>query len=150
MSLIVKSNFSGTESKLFRGKLIVGLLKVNTWKEDGYGELDGSMLRFKTRGFWNSVTEIRDIEGTRVLGSIKYNLFKRTAEISYEEISYKWKFSHWMQQQWSVKREEDEASFKSTSFWKYEGELFNEGIPSAVLLASLFVHGHFRRMTAAS
>jgi hypothetical protein len=150
MSLICKSNFAGTESRIFRGKLIAGLLKINAWKEDGYGELDGSMIRFKTRGFWTRITEIRDIEGERVLGEIHYNLFKGTALITYEELAYNWKFSSWMQQKWIVTKDEDEAGFKTTSYWKQEGELINEGIPAAVLLASLFVHGHFNRMAAAS
>ena len=39
-----KANFNGTEYRIFRGKVIAGLLKTSNWKNSGHGELDGYMF----------------------------------------------------------------------------------------------------------
>jgi len=150
MSLTCKFNFTGTERRIFRGKVIAGLLKTSSWKNDGYGELDGNMLRFKTRGFWQRKTEIRDIEGRETLGEIEYHLLKGAATIKYSGRSYHWHFASWTRQKWEVKNDEESAKYQATSLWKNEGELVNEGVSAAVILASLFVSNHFRKITAAS
>lgn len=145
-----KSNFNETECRIFRGKVIAGILKTSLWKYDGRGELDGYMLRFKTKGFLQRHTEIRDIEGTRVLGSIEYNLLGSSAWIVYDNIRYKWKFESWTRRKWLVKTEEDEALFEPSGFWKREGQVTNEAIPAPVILASFFVQAYFRKISASS
>jgi hypothetical protein len=150
MDLSWKSNFSGTECRIFRGKLIVGLLKTGLWKDEGYGELNGSLLRFKTRGFWKRTTEIRDIEGENIIGEITYHLLKGTATITYDDLSYSWQYDSWTRKTWIVNINDDSANFKLNSFWKNEGEIDNEDIPAAIILASLYVHGHYLKISAAS
>ncbi|MCF0071779.1 hypothetical protein LZD49_14975 [Dyadobacter sp. CY261] len=145
-----KSNFNETECRIFRGKVIAGILKTSLWKNDARGELDGHMLTFRTTGFFQRHTEIRDIDGARILGSIEYNLFASSAWITYEETRYKWQFESWMRRKWRVSTEQEEASFEPTGFWKRQGQVFNEDIPAPVILASFFVQAYFRKVSAAS
>ncbi|SDH32524.1 hypothetical protein SAMN04487996_13334 [Dyadobacter soli] len=145
-----KSNFNETECRIFRGKVIAGILKTSSWKYDGRGELDGYMLTFKTKGFFIRHTEIRDINGNSVLGGIDYNLLGSTAAITYDGIEYKWKFDSWARRKWVVGNSDFEASFEPTGFWKREGRVTNEDIPPPVILASFFVQAYFRKISAAS
>ncbi|MBO9614640.1 MAG: hypothetical protein J7619_18210 [Dyadobacter sp.] len=145
-----KSNFTETECRIFRGKVIAGILKTTLWKYDGRGELDGYMLTFKNKGFFKRHTEIRDIEGTRVVGGIDYNLLGNTAWITYNGMHYKWKFESWTRRKWVVGNSEFEARFEPIGFWKKEGRVINEDIPSPVILASFFVQAYFHKISAAS
>lgn len=145
-----KSNFNETECRIFRGKVIAGILKTSVWKYDGHGELDGYMLRFKTKGFFKRHTEIRDIEGNRILGGIDYNLLGSSARITYNEMDYKWQFESWTRRKWLVSNGEDEALFEPTGFWKKEGRFTDSEIPPPIILASFFVQAYFRKISAAS
>jgi hypothetical protein len=150
MSLSWKSNFASTEFRIFRGRVIAGLLKATTWKNEAYGELDGNLLRFKTKGFFQKNTEIRDIEGARLLGSIQFHYFRRSATITYNDLEYHWQFLPWSARKWQVKKGEDYAVFKQTGFWQKTGEIDNEGIPAPIVLVSLYVHIHYRKLSAAA
>ena len=145
-----RSSLSGKEYRIFRGKIIAGILKFNLWKGDAYGELNGHMLRFQYKGFWKSKTRIMDIEGVRELGSITYNFWKSTAEIVYDNEYYTWSYSSWWRKRWSVRNTEDAIQFTSTSFWKNEGTIDNENLPAALALTGIFIHCHFMRVTAAA
>ncbi|SKC19324.1 hypothetical protein [Dyadobacter psychrophilus] len=150
MSLSWKSNISGTECRIFRGKVIVGLLKTSLWKDAGYGELNGYLLRFTTDGILKRVTKILDIDGQKELGQIRYNLWKGSAVISYENEQYEWKFESWTRRKWSVRHSEDVAEFSLTSFWKNEGVVEEESISGAVVLSALFANAYLRKISAAS
>lgn len=145
-----KSNFTETECRIFRGKVIAGILKTTLWKYDGRGELDGYMLRFRTKGFFQRKTQILDIEGEKVLGDIDYNLLGSSAWITYDEIRYKWRFESWVRRKWVVGNSEFEARFEPIGFWRREGRVINEDIPPPVILASFFVQAYFRKISAAS
>ncbi|GGN07766.1 hypothetical protein GCM10010967_49190 [Dyadobacter beijingensis] len=145
-----KSNFNETECRIFRGKVIAGILKTSPWKYDGRGELDGYMLTFKTTGFFQRHTEIRDIDGSRKLGEIEYNLLGSSARITYDGMHYKWKFDSWTRRKWQVSDGEWTARFEAAGFWKREGHVTNDDIPPPVVLASFFVQAYFRKISAAS
>ncbi|MCF0065712.1 hypothetical protein MUK70_23705 [Dyadobacter chenwenxiniae] len=150
MSLSWKSNISGTECRIFRGKLIVGILKTNFWKSTGYGELNGYLLRFKNKGLFNTITKILDIDGTKVLGEIKYNVWSDSATITYEDGLYEWKYESWTRKKWIVKTAEDAAEFTLTSFWKDEGNVDNESVSPPIILAALYVSSHLRTIMSAA
>ncbi|MCF2491667.1 hypothetical protein [Dyadobacter sp. CY347] len=150
MSLSWKSNLSGTECRIFRGKLIVGILKTNFWKSTGYGELNGHLLRFKNEGLLNTITKILDIDGAKVLGEIKYNIWNGSATITYEDELYEWKYESWTRKKWFVKTGEEATEFTLTSFWKDEGTLDNESVSPAVILAALYVSSHLRTIMSAA
>jgi len=145
-----KSNFTETECRIFRGKVIAGILKTTLWKYDGRGELDGHMLTFKSKGLFSSHTEIRDIEGQRVLGDIDCNVFRSKASITFDGISYDWRFESWLRGKWVVSNGESKARFEPVGFWKREGNVINEDIPPPVILASFFVQALFHKISSAS
>lgn len=145
-----KSNFTETECRIFRGKVIAGILKTTPWKYDGRGELDGHMLTFRTKGFFKSHTEIRDINGERLLGGIDYNLLRSKASITFEEMRYDWRLESWLGRKWIVGNGESEARFESLGFWKRKGNVINEDVPPPVILAAFFVQAFFHKISAAS
>lgn len=144
-----KSNFSETEYRIFRGKVIAGILKTSSWKYDGRGELDGYLLSFKTKGFFNPRIEIRDIEGDRLLGNIDCNILTGKAWITFEGIRYYWRYESWLGNKWVVGNDEIEVRFESSGFWKREGIVIND-IPPPIILASLFVKAYFNKISAAT
>lgn len=150
MTLQWKSSMSGNEIRILRGKLISGLLKRSSWKNEGYGELNGFMVRFKTKGFWKPVTQILDIEGEKELGSIQYNSWKGSATITYDNKTYSWKFDSLMRESWQIGHEDDFVKFSKPNIWQNKGNLEMENISPAVVLAGLFVYGYFWKMAAAS
>ena len=150
MTLAWKSSWVGKECRIFRGKIIVGLLKTSAWKTDAYGELNGHLLTFKPKGFWKSETKILDIEGKNELGKIEYNFWKSTALITYQQISYEWKFNSWKRMDWEVKGAEETARFVKKSMWNNEGTIEYESTPAPIILAAMYVQVHFIRMTAAA
>ena len=141
---------SGSECRIFRGKLIVGILKTNFWKNSGYGELNGYLLKFKNVGLFNTITKILDIDGTKQLGEIKYNFWKGSATIAYEDELYEWKFESWTRKKWTVQHSEEVTEFELLSFWKNDGEVQNESVSPAVILAALYVNYYLRTISAAS
>ena len=150
MALTWKTSFSGKEYRIFRGKLIVGILKTSMWKEDAYGELNGYMLLFKPLGFWKKTTQILDIEGKRELGKIEYNWWKSSAVITYEEVLYEWKYQSWSRKSWDVKGPEESAGFSLSGFWRNEGNIEYEDMPGAIILAALYVQSYFSKVAAAA
>lgn len=149
MTLQWTSTMSGKETRIFRGKLIAGLLKRSFWKDDAYGELNGHLIQFKTKGFWKRKTLILDIEGTKELGHIVYNSWKTSAVITYEDKSYTWTFDSWAGKNWKIKSGEDQAIYSKTSVWKNKGDIETDNISPAVILAGLFIYGYFRKVAAA-
>jgi hypothetical protein len=150
MPLSWKTNISGTECRIFRNKVIVGILKTSFWKNAAYGELNGYLLRFKNKGLFNTVTKILDIEGKKELGEIKYNFWNGSATITYENMPYQWKFESWTRKKWTVRNTEDITEFTLTSFWKNEGNVENEFVPPAVILAALYVSTYLRTIMSAA
>lgn len=150
MTLAWKSSWRGKECRIFRNKIIAGILKTSTWKAEAYGELNGHLLSFKPKGFWKTETQILDIEGKNELGKIEYYWWKSSAVITYERISYEWKFNSWKRTGWNVKGPEETAHFFKTSTWKNEGTIEYEHMPAPILLAALYVQGYFFRATAAA
>ncbi|WP_221389552.1 hypothetical protein [Dyadobacter sp. NIV53] len=150
MALTWKTSFSGKECRIFRDKLIVGILKTSIWKGDAYGELNGYMLLFKPLGFWKRSTQILDIEGKKVLGKIEYNWWKSSAVITYEEVTYEWKYLSWNRKRWDVKGPEESAVFLLSSLWRNEGNIEYDDTPGAVILAALYVQGYFAKITASA
>jgi hypothetical protein len=150
MQLIWKSTFTGNETRIFRGKVLAGLLKISNWKDNAYGELDGHMLRFRTRGFWKRHTQILSIEGERELGRIEYEMWKGCASIAYQDSVYRWKFGSWRRHKWSVTDSEVAAHFNKTGFWKNEGEIEYDHIPPSIILIGLFVSAYFQRVSASN
>ncbi|QRR02857.1 hypothetical protein [Dyadobacter sandarakinus] len=148
MSLTWKTSFSGRECRIFRGKLMVGLLKLSLWKTGGYGELQGYLLRFKTNGIWRRNTVILDIDGKKELGEIKFNLWKGSATITYDHMEYAFKYHSWTRRQWTVTAPDESATFEHKGLFQKEGVVENDDLSFAVILSALYADAYFRRLTA--
>jgi hypothetical protein len=150
MTLTWKKSFAGNETRIFREKLIAGILKTNTWNGHAHGELNGYMLVFKPLGFWKTGAKILDIEGRTELGSISYKIWKQTAEITYSGESFTFSYKSWTHQKWEVKGAEGSVLFESTGFWGTKGNISFDNVPGAIMLSALYVHSFFSRMNAAA
>lgn len=150
MALNWKTSWTGKECRIFREKLIVGLLKTKMWNGIAHGELFGHMLAFKPEGFFRRSTEILDINQTIVLGKIEYNWWKSSATITYQNQVFNWKFNSWTRKSWVVSSNATSGYFKRTSVWKNEGTIEQEDLPAPIVLAALYVQAHFLRMTGAA
>lgn len=149
-SITWKSNGMRQEYRIFRNKIIIGLLKKETWKRAAYGEYNGAMLRFKPKGFWNTETLIYDIEGNNQLGSIEYNSWKSIATVTFQDQTFECRYeSAWKRNKWTITNGNDSANYIVTSIWKGEGEIEAEGVHPGIVLIGLFIHDHFETMTAA-
>ena len=112
--------------------------------------MNGYLLKFKNVGLFNTITRILDIDGTKQLGEIKYNFWKGSATITYEDELYEWKFESWTRKKWTVQHSGDVTEFELLSFWKNDGEVQNESVSPAVILAALYVNYYLRTIFAAS
>ncbi|PWJ55311.1 hypothetical protein CLV98_11480 [Dyadobacter jejuensis] len=147
MEVTWKTNLWKQEYRLFRGKLIVGLLKKKVWSNEAYGEFNGALLRFKPKGLWKTDTLIRDIENQRTLGQIHYQALKGSAVIEYEQQEYLWKFDNWKKNSWSVGNDTESARF-NLNVWKSEGHIEIDYLPAAVVLAGLYTQSYYSTILA--
>ena len=135
----------GSECRILRDKLIVGILKINPWKNDAYGELNGHMLTFKSKGFTQSKIIILDIDKKNELGFIDLNYWKQTAQITYQGKEFHFKFKSWLQNGWEMKGEEENASSTPNGFWGTQGTIDDENATSPLILCGLYINETFKR-----
>jgi len=150
MTLTWKTSWTGKECRIFRDKIIVGLLKTSVMRGDAYGELHGHLLVFKPISFWKTGTRILDIEGKTELGKIDYNWWKSTAVITYQDLVYEWNYESWTRKKWMVKSADNAAHFVRKGFWQSEGTIEYEDIPAPVILAAIYVQNYFMIMAASA
>lgn len=140
MTINWKSAVLGNAFRLFKGKQIVGLLKLENWRSEGYGELNGYLLRFKTSGFIHPVTRILDIEGKREFGSIRYNYRTMSARILLEGKVYHWKFEKWNGKEWFIEAEFGTIHFLQKGWWNGQGSVTcDEDESKMLILCGLYV-----------
>ena len=137
MEINWQANLWRKEFRFMRGKLIVGLLKKNAWSTGGYGEFNGSLLRFKQKKWWKSSTIILDIEGKSEIGSITYNLLKRSAIIIINDQTYNWKFRNWLHNSWEVVDADGSAVFTANN-WGKKGTIAIDNMNPAGVLAAMY------------
>mgnify|MGYP003406732903 CR=1 FL=1 len=140
MNVNWKSKNGHREFRIFRGKLIVGILKKKGWSRNAYGEYNGAMVQFLSEGFLNPVITILDIEGTKKLGKIHYFRFKGIASIQYEEQMFEWKYKSQQKKEWSIISDDDFVNYTISNTTQVEGEIEIEGIRPEVVLTGLYIH----------
>lgn len=134
MTINWKSGGLGNALRIFKGKQIVGLLKLDNWRTEGYGELNGYLIRFKTNGFFHPVTQILDIEGTREFGSISYSYRTMSARIVLEGKEFELKFEKWNGNDWFLEGEHGSIRFSQKGWWKGEGSITCDEDESKMLI----------------
>ena len=149
MTVIWKTRTWPQEYRIFRDKVITGLLKKSTWKRQAYGEFNGAMLRFRSEGFWKTNTILSDIEGTKDLGTIEYDSWKTSGKVTFMDETFEWKYESWKRNKWRISNENGFAEYTVTNIWKGEGVIEFEDIPPALVLIGLFIDDHFKTLSAA-
>jgi hypothetical protein len=134
------------EYRLFNDKHIVGLLKNNLWNSQAYGEFRGFLMRFEKDSKRRYYANILDIEGAKVLGTIEFGLFPRTATIRYEGEVYTWKtLKKKSTGSWLVSNAEDEVQYQAAGRLGSSGTISESYAHPIVLMAGLYIHGYFFR-----
>ncbi|HEV7349140.1 hypothetical protein [Telluribacter sp.] len=135
-----------SEYRIFREKVIVGILKRGSWGTDTYGEYNGYLVRFDTKGFGKRSARILDIEGQKVLGSVKFRRFPTSATITYEGEEYQWNYQQWSRYKWSVRHTDEEATYVAARPWQGGGGTIQyDYLHPAIVLVGLYVHSYFRQ-----
>ena len=126
------------EIRLFRGKLIFGLLKQNAWASQGYGECAGHLFRFRTRGVWKPMTEIWSFEEpARLLGTIQMELWQAKAELIYEGQRYNFTLRP---SGWELNGQEGSWLFTREKGDTWEGTVSRQGeIEDEVLMVGFLI-----------
>jgi len=139
------------EYRLFNGKQIVGLLKTNIWNSQAYGEFRGFLMRFEKDSKRRYYASILDIAGEQTLGTIEFGLFPRTAIIRHEGAIYTWKpLKKPTRGSWVVGNPEEESQYRASGRIGSSGTISEAYLPPIVLMAGLYIHGYFFRITLLS
>jgi hypothetical protein len=148
MTVIWKTIGWSQQYRIFRDKIIVGILKKEGWKQDAVGEYNGAMVRFSSRGFWKTETIIADIEGTKELGKIEYDGWKSIGKVIFQGEEYLWKYDSWKLNEWTISKGDDFAKYKITNIWKGEGAIEIEGVPPELVIIGLYIEDRFKAISA--
>ncbi len=134
----------GREYRLFNGKQIIGILKNDFWNRKAYGEFKGFLVRFEQEGFGKKQARILDIEGEKVLGTVRFKTSPRAASITYEDENFDWNtLNKKSRSSWVVRNEEEESQYLAEGFMGSRGKITDAYLPPIVLLAGLYVRGYF-------
>lgn len=132
------------EVRLYRGKLIIGMLRHKSYKQDAYGEFLGTMLRFRRKGFFDKYVTLLDIEGNRSLGSIHFQEWGKKVVIEYMDKVYEGYLDN-AAKEWVIDNpEEGELAFRCPSSKSNEVEFELNYMEPAVVLATFYVRRQYR------
>jgi hypothetical protein len=141
-----KSRSWSKQCQIFRDRIIIGILRKQRWSGHGYGEFNGAMLRFRSKGLFRMGAVIYDIEGQRELGGITFNRWRSSASITYEGQVYEWKYGSWKRNAWVISNGLDYAKYRNTDFWRNEGVIEIEYLHPAIVLTGLYIQECFKAL----
>jgi hypothetical protein len=148
MDLSWKSVGWHSEYRLFREKTIVGLLKRGTWTTSAYGEFHGYLLRFEAPKLGRQTVRILDIEGQKVLGTIRFRRFPASATITYDGLTYHWRYLPWSRRRWRIEQNGEQAEYQADGpLAGGNGTITYEELHPAAVLTGLYVHSFFGQRT---
>jgi|SRR6056297_7070 len=96
-----KKFFSETYRIFDKGKQI-GTFRNRPFSQTSDAEINGKQYRFKTKGFFQQHTEIRDDKDGTLIGEIRYGSWRTRATISLQNKTYKWKYDNIWSSKWSL------------------------------------------------
>lgn len=132
--------------EIYSSDTLIGTLKENSWKQTATGELNGTKISFRTKGFFTPETEISDTERNIPIGKITYNTWKTKATIEYNNKSAEWKYDNFMNTKWSLSNSNGVMLRYSGSFSKGEIEVLTHD--EILLLSGLFITNYFWQISS--
>lgn len=148
MSLRWKASWGGNEYRIFRGKLIAGIVKTDSWRGDAHGELNGHMVLFRKKSIWTSDTILYDIEGKQELGAIDFEALRSRATVTLYGQDYAWKYNTFWGNEWELGGNGQMISYTAEGWLKQEGEIEEDYASPLLILAGLYVEARFRKRRA--
>ncbi len=125
----------------------IGYLKENPWKQAAEGRVNNRQYAYRTRGFFNQVTEIVDPSTNNIVGQIKYNSWKSKATLTYLDHTLYWQYENLWHNSWSIKDERGlNISFQGNL---QRGSIEGEDLNEFIILTGLFVTNYYVQSTIA-
>jgi hypothetical protein len=124
----------------------IGSLKENSWTQSAFGELYGQKFSFKTKGFFNQVTQIYDMNNSLV-GKITYGVFRTQTKIESSNEIYTWKVNNMWSTKWSLVNSKGlQISYFGCST---KGKIENELQDDFLVLTGLYISNYYLQASIA-
>jgi len=124
---------------------IIGVLHENNCSLSAEGELNGKKYLFKSKGFFNPVTQIIDVANNVVIGKITYNSWMTKARIEYDDSILNWRYDSCWASKWSIFGTTDILLHGRSSFCKGNIEFNRQN--DLFVLTGLFISRYYFQMT---
>lgn len=139
-----KKFFSSTYNVYSNGQQN-GNLTEKSFSQTAFGELNGKKYIFKTKGFFNQITEIIDASSNKIIGNITFNNWMTKANISTGNKTYLWKYDNAWGSKWSIYNSE---GLKISYFgYSSKGQIDSNTDDELLLLTGLFVTNYYWQTT---
>jgi len=140
-----KKPFFNNVSSIYSADGKIGELVENNWKQTAEGEINNRKYSYRTRGFFNQITEIVDPATNHVVGKIEYNTWKSSATITYLDQNFHWKYDTPWHTRWSIT---DDRGV-STKFQgnQVKGSIEGPDLSEIMVLTGLFVTNYYVQST---
>lgn len=123
----------------------IGQLTENSWKQSAEGVVNNRRYSYRTRGFFNQVTEIVDPSTAYPVGKIEYNTLKNKATLTYLDHTFYWHYDNLLQSRWSITDEQGlNISFQGNL---QKGSIEGEDLNEFLILSGLFVTNYYVQST---
>ena len=139
-----KEFFSGTYN-IYSKEQFIGKLKNSSFSQKAEGEINGKKYTFRTKGFFNQHTEIRDAIDNKVIGNITYNGWMTKATLSILDKKITWKYDNLWNTKWSIFDSESiEIKYSGSSS---SGQINSNTDDELLILSGLFVTNYYWQIT---
>lgn len=129
--------------RIYRGKLIVGMLNRTWGGSDAYGEFLGTMLRFRKQDFLGHKISILDIEGASEIGDVVMDHWDKKMTIVYLNKTYLGELSD-KTGQWHVADKDEDILFEPPLISETKGEFEQNYMNPAIVLTTFYIRSHYK------
>ena len=146
MNINWKKGIFSSKYELFLKNIKIGEISEKMFSNTSKGTLNKNKIKFIKKGFFNSQTEITDLELNKVIGDIKFNSWKSKAEIKLNNKNYLLKSIGFWGYKWSLfENNEKIVDYKSSTL---SGKIESKINDQIVLLTGLYTMNYYIRRTA--
>ena len=133
--------------EIFSGLTRIGSLHDNPFSLSSEGEINGRVYTYRTVGFFNQKTEIKDNLEGRIIGEIEFGRWMTSATLTIRNIPVNWKYDNWKNTSWRIYNPGgDLINYKGSTT---KGVIESYTVDDLLLLSGLFVSNYFKQTTVA-